>query len=169
MICSHPRLRTFTFSDGKTIQFETGLKAGDPSTTADAVISWSYRQLNPSLAHVFRGLGLHPGPDVGVAAVASLVDRPTAVVTANNFLAFGLLDAAREAGLRVPEDLAVVTFDDVEVVTDSPFFTCAAQPAEALGRTAVERLIARLGGDESPPGETVLQSELRIRRSCGCP
>ena len=74
----------------------------------------------------------------------------------------------RLAALRVPEDLAVVTFDDVEVVTDSPFFTCAAQPAEALGRTAVECLIARLRGDESPLCETVLRSELRIRRSCGC-
>jgi DNA-binding LacI/PurR family transcriptional regulator len=61
-----------------------------------------------------------------------------------------------------------VTFDDVEVVTDAPFFTCAAQPAEAMGRTAVERLIARLGGDESPVRETVLHTELRIRRSCGC-
>jgi LacI family transcriptional regulator len=94
--------------------------------------------------------------------------RPTAVVTGNNFLGFGLLDAAREAGLRVPDDLAIVTFDDGEVVTDSPFFTCAAQPAEAMGRTAVERLIARLGGDESPVRETVLHTELRIRRSCGC-
>jgi LacI family transcriptional regulator len=95
-------------------------------------------------------------------------DRPTAVVTANNFLGFGLIDAARELGMRVPEDLAIVTFDDVEIVTDSPFFTCAAQPAEAMGRTAVERLIARLGGDESPIRETVLHTEIRIRRSCGC-
>jgi LacI family transcriptional regulator len=90
------------------------------------------------------------------------------VVTANNFLGFGLIDAAREMGIRVPEDLAVVTFDDVEIVTDSPFFTCAAQPAEAMGRTAVERLIARLGGDESPVCEIVLHTEVRIRRSCGC-
>lgn len=101
-------------------------------------------------------------------ALLSLAERPSAIVTANNFLAFGLLDAAREAGLRVPEDLAIVTFDDVEVVTDLPFFTCAAQPAEAMGSTAVERLIARLGGDESPVRETVLYTELRIRRSCGC-
>jgi LacI family transcriptional regulator len=103
------------------------------------------------------GLSLLAGPD-----------RPTAVVTANNFLGFGLIDAAREMGIRVPEDLAVVTFDDVEIVTDSPFFTCAAQPAEAMGRTAVERLIARLGGDESPVCEIVLHTEVRIRRSCGC-
>jgi DNA-binding LacI/PurR family transcriptional regulator len=53
-------------------------------------------------------------------------------------------------------------------VTGSPFFTCAAQPAEAMGRSAVERLIARLNGDESPVRETVLHTELRIRRSCGC-
>jgi LacI family transcriptional regulator len=102
------------------------------------------------------------------ARLLACADPPTAVVTANNFLGFGLLDAAREAGLRVPNDLAIVTFDDVEVVTDSPFFTCAAQPAEAMGRTAVERLVARLGGDESPVRETVLHTELRIRRSCGC-
>ena len=102
------------------------------------------------------------------ASLLALDNRPTAIVTANNFLGFGLLDAAREAGLRVPEDLAIVTFDDVEVVTDSPFFTCAAQPAEAMGRTAVEQLIARLNGDESPVRETVLHTQLRIRRSCGC-
>lgn len=105
------------------------------------------------------GLSLLAGPDK---------DRPTAVVTANNFLGFGLIDAARERALRVPEELAIVTFDDVEIVTDSPFFTCAAQPAEAMGRTAVERLIARLNGDESPVQEIVLHTEVRIRRSCGC-
>jgi len=101
------------------------------------------------------------------ASLLAIAERPTAILTANNFLGFGLLDAARAAGIRVPEDLAIVTFDDVEV-TGSPFFTCAAQPAEAMGRTAVERLIARLGGDESPVRETVLHTELRIRRSCGC-
>ena len=98
----------------------------------------------------------------------SSAEPPTAVVTANNFLAFGLIDAARELRIRVPEDLAVVTFDDVEIVAESPFLTCAAQPAEAMGRTAVERLIARLGGDESPMRETVLHTRLLFRRSCGC-
>jgi LacI family transcriptional regulator len=124
-------------------------------------------EILPHLTHhaVYSRAGGH---EVGLKLLAK-GDRPTAVVTANNFLAFGLLDAARELGIRVPEDLAVVTFDDVEIVTDSPFFTCAAQPAEAMGRTAVERLIARLGGDESPTREIVLHTEVRIRRSCGCP
>jgi LacI family transcriptional regulator len=95
-------------------------------------------------------------------------ERPTAVVTANNFLGFGLIDAARQLRLRVPHDLAVVTFDDVEIVAGEPFFTCAAQPAEALGRTAVELLIERLNGDESPVRDIILESEIRIRSSCGC-
>jgi LacI family transcriptional regulator len=102
-------------------------------------------------------------------ALLSGSDRPTALVTANNFLAFGALDAARELGLAVPEEVAVVTFDDVEIVAEEPFLTCAAQPAEAMGRVALERLIARLDGDESPPREVVLDTEVRIRRSCGCP
>jgi LacI family transcriptional regulator len=124
-------------------------------------------EIVPNLTHhaAYTRAGGH---DAGLKLL-SKPDRPTAVVTANNFLAFGLLDAARELGIRVPDDLAIVTFDDVEIVTDSPFFTCAAQPAEAMGRSAVERLVARLGGDESPTREIVLHTEVRIRRSCGCP
>ena len=94
--------------------------------------------------------------------------RPTAIVTGNNFQGFGVLDAARQLGLRVPEDVAVVTFDDVEIVVDEPFFTCAAQPAEDMGRAAVQRLIFRMSAPESPPEEIVLQTEVRFRRSCGC-
>ena len=47
-------------------------------TTAGAVISWSYRHLSAPLADVFRDLGVHPGPDVSLAAVASLSGRPAA-------------------------------------------------------------------------------------------
>jgi len=95
-------------------------------------------------------------------------DGPTAVVTANNFQAFGVIDAARQVGVRVPRDLAVVTFDDVEIVPEAPFFTCAAQSAEVIGRLAAQRLIARLRGDESPPQLIVVPTDMRIRRSCGC-
>jgi tetratricopeptide (TPR) repeat protein/transcriptional regulator with XRE-family HTH domain len=54
------------------------LDTGDPMTTATAVISWSYRHLNAPLADVFRDLGVHPGPDVSVSAMASLSARPVA-------------------------------------------------------------------------------------------
>ena len=54
------------------------------------------------------------------------------------------------------DDLAVVTFDDVEIVAGEPFFTCAAQPAEEMGRAAVECLVDRLRGDGSPPRQPLL-------------
>lgn len=125
------------------------------------------------------GLRIHPdfichapySRDAGARAALALLSEhepPTAIVTANNFQGFGLIDAARQLGRRVPDDLALVTFDDVEIVAEAPFFTCAAQPAEEIGRAAVERLIARLKGDESPSQAIVLNTQVRIRRSCGC-
>jgi LacI family transcriptional regulator len=117
---------------------------------------------------VFRTTYTRDAGHRAALALLAQVHRPTAVVTGNNFQAFGVLDAARQLRLRVPDDVAVVTFDDVEIVADAPFFTCAAQPAEAIGRAAVEQVVARLNGDESPPRRRVLQTEVRIRRSCGC-
>ncbi|GAC1315946.1 MAG: hypothetical protein NVSMB2_08280 [Chloroflexota bacterium] len=109
--------------------------------------------------------------EAGSRAAAALLSRrrgPTAIVTGNNFQGFGVIDAARAVGQRVPEDLALVTFDDVEIVAEAPFFTCAAQPAEAIGRAAAQRLLERLKGDESPAREMVFPTDVRIRRSCGC-
>jgi LacI family transcriptional regulator len=117
---------------------------------------------------VFRTAYTREGGRRAAETMLAPADRPTAIVTGNNFQAFGVLAAARDQGLRVPDDLAIVTFDDVEIVTDSPFFTCAAQPAESMGRVAVEQLLARLNGDESPLRTQVLHTEVRIRRSCGC-
>jgi hypothetical protein len=78
-------------------------------------------------------------------------DPPPALFAANNFLAFGTLHAARELGIRVPDDLALVTFDDMEIAADEPFLTCVDQPAEELGRKATRLLLERLAGSESPP------------------
>jgi LacI family transcriptional regulator len=124
------------------------------------------RRVEPK--HVYRTAYTREAARYAAEALLAQRERPTAVVTGNNFQAFGVLDAARALGCRVPEDLAVVTFDDVEIVADAPFFTCAAQPADAMGRAAVEQLLARLTGDESRLCKRVLHTEVRIRRSCGC-
>jgi LacI family transcriptional regulator len=118
--------------------------------------------------HVRRTSYTRVGGRFEALTLLGQTERPTAVVTANNFLAFGVIDATRELGLRVPDDVAIVTFDDVEIVAEEPILTCAAQHAEAIGRAAIEQLVARLGGDRSPKREIVLETELRIRRSCGC-
>jgi LacI family transcriptional regulator len=94
---------------------------------------------------------------------------PTAVLAANNFIAIGALRAIRECGLRVPEDLALVGFDDLpsDLVT-FPFLTVAVQPAYQMGCAAAELLLKRLReGSFAQPQEIVFQTEMVIRQSSG--
>jgi len=100
--------------------------------------------------------------------VLALVPRPTALFAANNFIALGALRAVREAGLRVPEDVSLVCFDDTPIWADpDPFLTVAAQPAYLMGQRATELLLARLSGQVPPePREVILPVEIVVRRSC---
>ena len=98
-------------------------------------------------------------------------DRPTAVLCANNFIAYGAIRALREAGLAVPDDISVVAFDDLppEWVSD-PFLTVAAQPAYEIGHRAATLLLDHITGAHQPTGESViLPFELIIRRSSAPP
>jgi len=107
----------------------------------------------------------------GEAAARRLLDRPdrpTAVFTANNFMTVGTLRAARSLGLRVPADVALVGFDDLDWTTlVEPPVTVVSQPVAELGRTAGERLLRRLSGDRTPPRRIRLQARLIVRGSCG--
>ncbi len=96
--------------------------------------------------------------------------RPTALFAANNFIAIGVLHALDELGLRVPDDIAVVGFDDLpEAMVTFPFLTVAAQPAFEVGRQGVAMLVDRLADPGRPSREVVLPAELVIRRSSGGP
>jgi LacI family transcriptional regulator len=94
--------------------------------------------------------------------------RPTALLCGNGYLAAGAFDAARELGVRVPEDLAIATFDDTESQSQRAFFTCYEQPARAIGAAAVRFLLDRLAGDSSGQRRAVLRGDYRFRGSCGC-
>jgi LacI family transcriptional regulator len=95
-------------------------------------------------------------------------DRPTAVFTANNFMTHGVLLAARELRLRIPRDLALVGFDDLDwtMLVDPPL-TVVSQPVTELGRVAGERLLARIDGEIGPPRRLRLDTRLIVRGSCG--
>jgi LacI family transcriptional regulator len=99
----------------------------------------------------------------------AVTPRPSGLFAGNNFIAIGALRALRDAGLQVPEDLALVGFDDLpaDLVVD-PFLTVAAQPAYEMGRQATELLLARLSG-EAPEAyqEIVLPTEIIVRQSSG--
>lgn len=119
---------------------------------------------------VFRGqLTIAEGADMARAAMA-LRPRPTALFAANNFLAIGVLHALDELGVRVPEDVAVVSFDDLPTaMVVFPFLTVAAQPAFEMGRRSVELLMDRIAGRTTKAQEIVLPTELVVRRSSGPP
>lgn len=90
-------------------------------------------------------------------AMLELAVRPTALFCCNDLLAVGALRAARELGLRVPEECSVVSFDDTILasVTDPPL-TVIAQPIEQMGRMAVDLVVRGLSGKGDPARPIVL-------------
>jgi LacI family transcriptional regulator len=107
------------------------------------------------------------GHRMALAMLAAPGDRPTAVFCANNFIAYGAIRALRESGLKVPDDVSVVAFDDLpEEWVVEPFLTVARQPAYQIGQTAAALLLDHITGAHQPKGESVvLPFELIIRRS----
>jgi LacI family transcriptional regulator, galactose operon repressor len=101
--------------------------------------------------------------------ILRLEPRPTAVFAVNNMTAMGAMETIREAGLFVPQDVALVCFDDVEhLAVLSPFMTVIDQPAETFGTLAVQMLLERIAGRAGErPRVVILQPNLIVRRSCG--
>lgn len=96
------------------------------------------------------------------------VDDLQAVVAANDGMALGALEVLQARGLRVPDDVAVVGFDDVEDARAvTPSLTTVWQPLFGRGKLAVENLLALLAGEQIPERMT-LSTELVVRQSCGC-
>ncbi len=108
----------------------------------------------------------------GAAAVATLLDEhsvsPTqldAVVAANDYMALGAMEELTRRGQHVPEDIAVVGFDDVvSARLVRPALTTVAQPSAELGRTSVSLVVDARGGDR----HLKLDTKLVVRASCGC-
>ncbi len=97
-------------------------------------------------------------------------DRPTAIIATNDLEAVGVLSAAREAGLRVPDDLSVAGFDDLPLAAHAhPPLTTVHQPLAEMGRRAVEMLIRWIEGTAPDPRRVVLPTRLVIRESCAPP
>ncbi|MEV6600645.1 LacI family DNA-binding transcriptional regulator [Actinoplanes sp. NPDC051346] len=89
-----------------------------------------------------------------------------AVFVASDMMAHGALQALKEAGRRVPEDVAVIGFDDVEIsrLSDPPL-TTVRQPIVDMGRTMARQLLGLVGGNTDVPAAVVLPTELVVRAS----
>jgi LacI family transcriptional regulator, galactose operon repressor len=99
-----------------------------------------------------------------------LHDPPTAVFAFNDLLAIGVIQAARSRGLRVPDDVSVVGFDDLEFCTMvTPSLTTVRQPLAEMGRTAVGILVRLLENKRSETLHVQLGTRLVVRESTGPP
>jgi DNA-binding LacI/PurR family transcriptional regulator len=103
----------------------------------------------------------------GQAAATSLIPRDvTALVCASDPLALGAIRAVRRCGLRVPEDVSIVGYDDSALMSAiEPPLTTVRQPIEAMGRAAVAALLAQMRSEELPLGELLFEPELVVRKS----
>ena len=129
-----------------------------------------------------RAAGLQPDPAL-IAGGGSHADRareatdlllglddpPTALVSGNNHMTIGVLRALKARGMRVPEDIALVAFDDFEWADlFAPRLTVVAQPTKRLGERGVELLLSRLEEPGLEPRTERLEAGFVHRDSCGC-
>jgi LacI family transcriptional regulator len=105
----------------------------------------------------------------GMRRLLELEEPPTAVFTVNNLVAVGAIEAVRANGLEVPDDIALVCFDDIEYASRLyPFLTVMAQPAETLGNLGTQLLLDRIEGrTQDQTRVVVLPARFTVRRSCG--
>ena len=107
----------------------------------------------------------------GYAAAQKLLDLPeppTAIFAANDLIALGTIYAAQDKGLRVPEDLAIVGYDDKEIASLSrPKLTTVTLPCFEMGQASAEHLLALIRNEETPNEEIKIKGKLIIRESCG--
>jgi DNA-binding LacI/PurR family transcriptional regulator len=98
----------------------------------------------------------------------SLPDPPTALFVANNQMTIGALNAIHEAGRVIPDEIAVVGFDDLSwAISLNPPLTTVAQPTFEIGVNAAHLLLERIADPKRPPRTVILETELKIRASCG--
>ncbi len=126
------------------------------------------RRLDIPEEWIFAGDYAMNGGHAAARHFSSLPDMPTAIFSANDEMAIGLIAELRKRGIDCPRDISVIGFDDINVSQDyAPPLTTMRQPREQIGRIATETLINLLEGNVSSaePVRVVLKSELVVRDS----
>jgi DNA-binding LacI/PurR family transcriptional regulator len=113
--------------------------------------------------------GDDPTPESGYRVTKELISRKhcfTALFAYNDISAIGAIRAIREAGLRVPQDISVIGFDDIrEAGYQTPSLTTVRQPLRKMGEIAAKTLMERIEGRKDYPGAIAVEPELVVRES----
>jgi LacI family transcriptional regulator len=120
-------------------------------------------------ARIAHGASRHEPARAATNRLLEQADPPTALVAANSAMTIGVMHALRERGIEVPDDIALVAFDDFEW-SDlfRPRLTVIAQPTRVIGTRAVQLLLARLAEPGLAPQSVRLKPTFVHRESCGC-
>ncbi|HEX3049931.1 MAG TPA: LacI family DNA-binding transcriptional regulator [Aggregatilineaceae bacterium] len=122
-------------------------------------------KFDPDLVHV--GNYTHSGAEQPTHQLLDLPVPPTAIFAANDLSAFGTLEAVRARGLRIPEDISIMGFDDIpQCLLAYPQLTTIHQPLEQMGHMAARMLVEQIENPELPPRHITLATKLVIRNSC---
>jgi LacI family transcriptional regulator len=146
----------------------------DVPTSIDRVAGFrrAMQEAGPAaIGEVYYGEYSHASGYAETHRVLAGLSLPSAIFAGNNLIATGALHAAQEFGLRVPQDLSLVCFDDFPIeLLVSPFFTTADQPAYELGCQATQLLLDRLNGaEDDEPREIIMPVEIILRKSSAPP
>jgi LacI family transcriptional regulator len=94
-------------------------------------------------------------------------EPPTAVFACNDLMAVGAISGVRKRGWRVPEDLAIIGFDDIALASfTNPPLTTIAQPKYEMGVLAAQMLMERIRDKDMPSRRHLLETALVVRGSC---
>jgi LacI family transcriptional regulator len=119
---------------------------------------------------IYEGTFFQPDGFKGACALLDLPTPPTAIFASNDVMAMGVIDAVRNRGLRVPEDVSVIGFDDIpQSSMIHPALTTINQPLEKMGRVATQMLLELLSEPHKKTGRIELPTELIVRDSCQAP
>ena len=117
---------------------------------------------------VREGDWMHPRAYTLASELLDLPQPPSAIVAANDFSAFGAMQAARERGLTIGRDISITGFDDIDMAaTVTPSLTTVRQPMFRMGEAAVDMLIKRSRGEKLARRHVQLDTELIVRQSTG--
>jgi LacI family transcriptional regulator len=95
-------------------------------------------------------------------------ERPDAIFAANDLVALGVLQALTLAGVRVPDDVAIVGYDDIDFAASAAIpLSSVRQPREEMGQVATDLLLAAIDDPAAQVRDIVLEPELVVRRSTG--
>ncbi|MCB1433754.1 MAG: LacI family DNA-binding transcriptional regulator [Alphaproteobacteria bacterium] len=139
----------------RLIGFEEALKGHGLKTNPQHIM--------PGEFHVSRAY------EAGLSLLQS-PNPPTAIFVANNQMLIGILQALAHENVAVPQDMSIASIDDFAwTAAVTPALTTVTQPIAEMARIGLERLIGRIGGDDSPPHREMLSPGITVRTSCAVP